>query len=94
MRLPPCAYSHPFPAPILQAPKALATPEGNKAAPSAPSPGGMKLTFPVATASYMAGTKSSSQKTQAVTAAVAPADVAVPKPRIKSAVVGPRGDDR
>ena len=83
----------PFPAPTLQAPKALATPEGNKAAPSAPSPGGMKLTFPVATASYMAGTKSSSQKTQAVTAA-APADMTVPKPRIKSAVVGPRGDDR
>ena len=54
-----------------------------------------KLTFPVSTASYMSGTKSSAMKTASIAAG---APEALPassyKPRVKSMVVGNKGDDR
>ena len=54
-----------------------------------------KLTFPVSTASYMSGTKSSAMKTAPIAAGVPEAMPASSyKPRVKSMVVGNKGDDR
>lgn len=58
------------------------------------SPGGPRLTFPVATASYMAGTKSSVQKVSSSASPVVVVAAAAAKPRVKSEVAGIRGDDR